>query len=120
MNLRSGLTYIIVNRKTRLVLDDPADEGGFVNVNHLNEDDTQKARCSVSFCNPFLTHLVCSSQWMISQGRDGLWTLQNVRNGKFLSIETPQTKDGDPVTAKQSGGQMCRWSIVPEDSISFR
>jgi hypothetical protein len=44
----SGLTYIIVNRKAKLVLDDPVGEGGFVNVTHLNENDTQKARCSVS------------------------------------------------------------------------
>jgi len=29
-------------------------------------------------------------------------------------------KDGDPVTAKPSGSQACRWSIIPEDSMSFR
>ena len=48
MNLRSGLTYIIVNRKTRLVLDDPVREGGSVIVNHLNKEDTQKVRGSAS------------------------------------------------------------------------
>ena len=42
MNPRSGLTYIIVNKKTKLVLDDPVSEGGYVNVSHLNKDDTQK------------------------------------------------------------------------------
>ena len=40
--LCSGLTYIIVNRETRLVLDDPVGEGGSVTVNRLSEDDTQK------------------------------------------------------------------------------
>jgi len=45
---RSGLTYIIVNKKTRLVLDDPVGEEGFVAVNRLNEEDTQKARYSPS------------------------------------------------------------------------
>ena len=44
----SGLTYIIVNRKTKLILDDPTCEGERVQVTHLNENDTQKARCSVS------------------------------------------------------------------------
>lgn len=44
MNPRNGLTYIIVNRQTKLVLDDPVDEEGFIYVNHLNHDDTQKAR----------------------------------------------------------------------------
>ena len=43
---RSGLTYIIVNKKTRLVLDGPVGEGGFVSVNRLSENDTQKARYS--------------------------------------------------------------------------
>ena len=43
MTPRSGLIYIIINKKTGLVLDDPVDEGGFVTVNHLNENDTQKA-----------------------------------------------------------------------------
>ncbi|KAF9647679.1 hypothetical protein BDM02DRAFT_3270055 [Thelephora ganbajun] len=100
MNPRSGLTYIIVNKKTRLVLDDPTSEGGIVSVNHLSEDDTQK--------------------WMLSQSRDGLWTLQNVRNGKFLCIGGPNTKDGDPVVAKHGDGQVYHWSIVPEDSMSFR
>jgi len=38
-----GLTYIIVNTKTRLVLDDPVSEGGIVSVSRLNENDTQKA-----------------------------------------------------------------------------
>lgn len=42
MTPRSGLIYIIINKKTGLVLDDPVDEGGFVTVNHLNENDTQK------------------------------------------------------------------------------
>ena len=42
MNPRSGLTYIIVNKETKLVLDDPVSEGGYVNVSHLNKDDTQK------------------------------------------------------------------------------
>jgi len=45
MTPRSGLTYIIVNKQTKLVLDDPAGEGAFVSVNRLNENDTQKARC---------------------------------------------------------------------------
>lgn len=45
--LCSGLTYIIVNRETRLVLDDPVGEGGSVTVNRLSEDDTQKVRYSV-------------------------------------------------------------------------
>lgn len=66
------------------------------------------------------TDLVVALQWMLSQDRDGLWTLQNVRNGKFLCIETPHTRDGDPVTAKQGDNQMCRWSIIPEDNMSFR
>ena len=57
---------------------------------------------------------------MLSRGRDGLWTLQNVSSGKFLCIGTPNTKDGDPVIAKHGGGQVCRWSIVPEDTMSFR
>jgi hypothetical protein len=39
----SGLTYIIVNKKTRLVLDDPISDGGFVGVNRLSKNDTQKA-----------------------------------------------------------------------------
>ena len=39
----SGLTYIIVNRKTRLVLDDPVSEGGIVSVSRLSVNDTQKA-----------------------------------------------------------------------------
>jgi len=38
----SGLTYIIVNKKTRLVLDDSVNETGFVSVNSLSENDTQK------------------------------------------------------------------------------
>ena len=42
----SGLTYIIVNKKTRLVLDGPVGEGGFVSVNRLSDNDTQKARYS--------------------------------------------------------------------------
>lgn len=46
MNPHSGLTYIIVNRKTRLVLDDPVGEAGSVNVSHLNQSDTQKVRYS--------------------------------------------------------------------------
>jgi len=100
MTPRSGLTYIIVNKKTRLVLDDPVGEGGFVTVNRLSEDDTQK--------------------WILSRGRDGLWTLQNVRNGKFLCIEGPKAKGGDPVSAKDSDTHACRWSIIPEDRMSFR
>jgi len=60
------------------------------------------------------------SQWMLSQSRDGLWTLQNVRNGRFLSVEKFDAKDGDPVLAKRGETQMCRWSIIPEDSMSFR
>lgn len=39
---RSGLTYIIINKKTKLALDDPVDEGGLVSVNRLNPNDTQK------------------------------------------------------------------------------
>ena len=42
MSPRSGLTYIIVNKKTRLVLDDSVSETGFVSVNSLSENDTQK------------------------------------------------------------------------------
>jgi len=42
MSPRSGLTYIIVNKKTRLVLDDSVSETGFVSVNNLSENDTQK------------------------------------------------------------------------------
>ena len=57
---------------------------------------------------------------MVSRGQDGLWTLQNVRNGKFLSIEKFNAKDGDPVIAKYNDTQACRWSIIPEDSMSFR
>ena len=57
---------------------------------------------------------------MVYQGRDGLWTLRNVRNGKFLCVETLHTKDGDPVIAKHCGSQVCRWSIIPEDGMSFR
>jgi len=57
---------------------------------------------------------------MLSRGQDGLWTFQNVRNGKFLSIEEFDTKDGDPVIAKHSDTQACRWSIIPEDNMSFR
>jgi len=48
MTPRSGLVYIIVNKKAKLVLDDPVGEGGFISVNRLCENDTQKARPSVS------------------------------------------------------------------------
>jgi len=47
--LCSGFTYIIVNRETRLVLDDPVGEGESVTVNRLSENDTQKVRCSASY-----------------------------------------------------------------------
>lgn len=66
MTPRSGLIYIIINKKTGLVLDDPVDERGVVNANLLNEDDTQKAWRSVS-CHylsmqltPSLYHSGCS------------------------------------------------------------
>ncbi|KAF9781776.1 hypothetical protein BJ322DRAFT_243914 [Thelephora terrestris] len=100
MDPRSGLTYIVVNRRTRLVLDDPIEEGGSVHVAHLNENETQK--------------------WMLSQSRDGLWTLQNVGNGGFLCIKSLHTNDGDPVVAKHGDDEACRWFIIPEDSMSFR
>lgn len=48
MTPRSGLIYIIINKKTGLVLDDPVGERGVVTANRLNEDDTQKAWCSAS------------------------------------------------------------------------
>ena len=48
MILCSGLTYIIVNRETSLVLDDPVGERGSVTVNRLSENDTQKVRYSAS------------------------------------------------------------------------
>lgn len=50
MTLRSGLTYIIINKKTKLALNNPASEGGFVTVDRLSEDDTQKVQRSV-FCH---------------------------------------------------------------------
>lgn len=113
---RSGLTYIIVNRKTRLVLDDPVGKGGFVSVNRLSEDDTQKVR-HTPYPIPTAAH---TSQWMLFRGQDGLWTLQNARNGKFLSIQEFNEEGGDAVIAKHGDTQACRWSIIPEDSISFR
>ena len=57
---------------------------------------------------------------MLSQNRSGLWTLQNVKNGKFLCLEKLNTADGDPVVAKHGDTQVCRWSIIPEDCMSFR
>lgn len=66
------------------------------------------------------SNLVSASQWMLSRGQDGLWTLQNARNGKFLSIQGLNTNDGDAVIAKHGDSQVCRWSIIPEDSMSFR
>lgn len=51
MTPRSGLVYIIVNKKASLVLDDPVGEGGSVSVNHLCENDTQKVQPSVSYCH---------------------------------------------------------------------
>ena len=92
MDIRSGLTYITVNKETRFVLDDPVGEGELVNVNHLNVNNTQKAWRSVSYRDLSLTYIVCIQRWILSQGRDGLWTLQNVKNGKFLCTETPHSK----------------------------
>jgi len=57
---------------------------------------------------------------MLSRGRDGLWTLQNVINGKFLCAENLDTKGGVLVTAQRDNTQVCRWSITPEDRMSFR
>lgn len=57
---------------------------------------------------------------MLSQGQDGLWTLQNIGNGKFLCMKSLHTKDGDSVVAKHGDDRMCRWFLVPEDSMSFR
>ena len=57
---------------------------------------------------------------MLSQTQDGLWTLQNVRNGKFLCIEGLDQKDGDPVIARHDNTEVCLWSIIPEDSMSFQ
>ena len=56
MKPRSGLTYIIVNRRTTLVLDDPIDEGGSVNVGRLNQSDTQKVKVSMVFPPPHPRH----------------------------------------------------------------
>ena len=63
MDPQSGLTYVIVNRKTSLVLDDPAGEGGFVNVAHLNENDTQKVRLlsTLTSSSSPMTHLTITS-----------------------------------------------------------
>ena len=57
---------------------------------------------------------------MLSQGQDGLWTLQNIGNGKFLCMKSLHTKDGDSVVAKHGDDRICRWFLVPEDSMSFR
>ena len=55
--LCSGFTYIIVNKKTKLVLDDPVGDGGSVTVNRLSENDTQKVLRSPPQLHPLTPSL---------------------------------------------------------------
>ena len=79
--LCSGHTYIIVNKKTRLVLDDPVSEAGSVTVNRLSENDTQKVWCPVSYRYP---HVQLTS----SLYRSGCFLRTETAFGLFRTSET--------------------------------
>lgn len=116
MDIRSG-TYIIMNKEKRWALDGSSRDG--VDVRPLNEDETQKAQCSVSYRNLSLTYPACMSQWLLSWSKEGFWTLKSVQTGNFICVQPPHTEDGDRVKTLHTDDQSCRWSITRE-GMSFK